>query len=259
VHIRRLGVKYGISVDRAMMYPLPKYAWKLHVNNLITQHWLVDLTLEARQKKTLDWLILDPSWIGHPHPLWWACRGKPFQVEAAAVRALLLTGRYGLQADRVHYTKQESNPICLLCQTEEENAVHFCILCPIITEDVKSKVSDLLAMYTSVGQRPPKSPLETTSAILNGWAYVIDGSAHSQPHHHSQVNTHSNSQFDCHFNCHSNLKQTSTLGNVCTDRGITSSSTVPTLPCCTHPEPTPYTPLIHLSPLYLTMSLPHPN
>jgi hypothetical protein len=245
-HIRKIGDKYGINIDRAMTYPWPKYAWKRHVNTLVTHHWLSTLTLEAERRTTLAWLILDPSWIGRPHPLWQACKGKPFQVEAAAVRALLLTGRYGLQADRVHFTKQETSPICPLCQLEEEDAVHFCTACPTIVEDVKAKVTDLQAMYDRDGQRPPDSPREITSAILNGWAYVVDGSAHGQ--HNSQCNSQCKSQCNSQYNSQCDPQYVPgqpSLGSDHIVRGNTSSSTVPSH-SSSHPKPT-HAPTTHAS------------
>ncbi len=130
--------------------------------------------MEAKNRKTLAWLIVDTNWIGKPHPMWLACRGKPFQIKAANIRALLLTGRYSLQANRVLFTKQDSDPLCPLCGREEEDVIHFTTRCMANSGTIGDGVVDLQEMYSDDRQDPPLTPMEVCSAILNGWGYRTD-------------------------------------------------------------------------------------
>ncbi len=75
--------------------------------------------------KTLSWLIVDTIWMGKSHPIWLACTGKPFQKKTANIRALLLKDWYSLQANKVHFTKHDSDALCPICASEQEDVVHF--------------------------------------------------------------------------------------------------------------------------------------
>jgi hypothetical protein len=149
VNTARVGESYGIDVHKALLYPPPKQAWKKHIKCIISEHWWGRLMLKNEQKKPLTWQIIDRCWVGKPHPLWLACRGKVFQVEAATTRALLFSGRFGLQAERVNYTKQDTSSTCLLCGTEEEDVTHFLTGCPKHEGIAEGIIRDLQDMYTS--------------------------------------------------------------------------------------------------------------
>ncbi len=170
--LARLGESYRINIHQALANPWPKEIWKRHVNRLIKASWLDTLSLEASKMKTLYWLIVHPHWTGSPHPMWQACRGKPYQMEASEVRAKLLVSRYPLQYNRVNFTKQESDPSCPLCHDGIEDVVHFLTSCPALGTMSEGKIYDLQQMYASEGLPPPGTPEEVTSAILNGWGYV---------------------------------------------------------------------------------------
>ncbi len=121
---------------------------------------------------TLQWLILDPTWVGHHHPLWQACRGKPYQVQAATTRARLLVGRLPLQAVRASYT--EDDPTCQACFTAPEDTTHFLLQCPATENEVRPLIIDLQTLYSADGLPVPTTESELTSAILNGWSYTPD-------------------------------------------------------------------------------------
>ena len=172
--VNTLGALYHINIHQAISNPWPKVVWKRHVNQLIWNHWLDTLTSQAMNMSTLEWLILHPSWIGKPHPLWLACRGNTFQVQAAATRGRLLTSRYPLQQYRVRFTRQDSDPTCPLCNSEPEDAEHFLVRCTALRGTTDALLQDLCRLYSEEGLQPPSNHHELTSAILNGWAYTTD-------------------------------------------------------------------------------------
>ena len=172
--VASLGFKYGLDIHNIIIHPWPKLAWKAHSRLLVSQHWYSKLREEASCKSTLQWLLLHDSWIAHLHPAWSCCRGKPYQTRAATVRVTLLTGRYGLQHERVAYTKQDISPICRLCNKEDEDVSHFLLRCPKRCPQTDLMIKDLQNMYAAENIKPPHSQHEITSAILNGWGYCSE-------------------------------------------------------------------------------------
>ena len=139
---------------------------------MVTDYWWNDLVSKAVSMKTLSWLIIHPCWTMSPHPLWQACQGNTYQIEAATTSARLLTGRYALQANKVKFTKQSLDPTCPLCQQGTEDEMHFIINCPALEGEARARIPALQQQYSRQGQPPPMEPSEICSAILNGWAYV---------------------------------------------------------------------------------------
>ena len=170
-HVNKLGEKYGLDIQKNVLYPWPQNAWKSHTRFLVNQFWFTKLGSEAYSKTTLGWLIIHDLWLTSLHPLWSCVRGKPYQTESATIRATLLIGRYGLQKERVAFTKQEVDPLCPLCREEEEDVVHFITACKHRCPRSVSMITDLQDFYRQDNARPPSTPEEVSSAVLNGWGY----------------------------------------------------------------------------------------
>ena len=135
-------------------------------------YWFNKMILEAVSKSTMNWLIMDASWIGQPHPLWQACRGSPNAIEAATTRARLLIGRFGLQAERAKFSGNPVDSTCQLCRSTIEDTIHFVVCCPKLQEERLLLVERLCSMYTDEGLRPPQNNTEMCYAVLNGWGYI---------------------------------------------------------------------------------------
>ncbi|XP_064638324.1 uncharacterized protein LOC135494338 [Lineus longissimus] len=172
--ICKTAEKYGINIHQALQHPWKKCHWKDNTIMLIKDSWTNALVSEAQARKTLQWIILDQVWIGRPHPLWQACKGKQYLVTEATTRARLLVGRFGLRQDRVRFNKQEVDPQCPLCRSEEEDAPHFLVTCPSLEKDRGNLISTLCSLYQGDGLPPPQTKTELCYAILNGWGYRMD-------------------------------------------------------------------------------------
>ena len=172
--ISDLGAQYNIDVSHSLLYPIPKPTWKKHVKTRVVEHWEIRLRQGIAHKSTLRWLILQQNPASCPHQLWQACRGKPYQVEAASIRARLLVGRYPLNSKQSTYTKGAIKPSCSLCGEEDEDEPHFLAKCSILHPNVNRAISDLQNMYKLESKDPPTSAKEICSAILNGGAYAPD-------------------------------------------------------------------------------------
>ncbi len=98
-NISNLGGKYGVNIHRAILHPYPKLAWKCHVNlsilGTIYPGWLCILSGLKH--------LTQCSW----HRTERQCRSRQ--------PAYVLMDRYTLQANKVHFTKQNSDHLCHLC------------------------------------------------------------------------------------------------------------------------------------------------
>ncbi len=138
--IINIGEKYNINIHRTLLYPWPKYVWNQAMAN---QFWMNKLITTAIQKDTLAWIILDPSWIAQPQPLWLVCKGKPFQLEANTIRVLFL-----------------------------EDAPHFIHGCLKIPMEVKGKTSSICIQRMEVGHSHLNiryAPLSLMTSYMPAW------------------------------------------------------------------------------------------
>ncbi|MCG8429955.1 MAG: hypothetical protein MJA29_02130, partial [Candidatus Omnitrophica bacterium] len=171
--IADLSSLYDLDVHKLLQHPWPKQNWKEYVSETIKGHWYGNLKADASTKSTLKWLLLDNCWVGKPHPIWQACRGKQHLVEAATSRARLLVGRSRLSADRARYEKS-SDPSCPFCKADYEDAAHFLVVCPAFIKTRTPMIQSLCQLYREENLFPPKTTTEMCSAILNGWGYSRD-------------------------------------------------------------------------------------
>ena len=114
-----------------------------------------------------------------PHPLWEACKGKTFQVKAATARARMLVGRFQLQTTRARFSKVPMSMECPICETEDEDIVHFLCRCPKLEAERHQRMKDFKALFTQEGLEEPRTDEELASALLNGGIFrVLVGSRH---------------------------------------------------------------------------------
>ena len=97
-------------------------------------------------------------------------QGKPFQVQAATVRAKMLIGRYATQTLKSIY-KPGTPRTCILCHEDDEDIIHLLTKCSFTDPVRRSKLEDLVNIYTDNNEPPPSNNTELTSAILNGCMY----------------------------------------------------------------------------------------
>ena len=173
-HLTDIGMTYGIDLQHVFRFPWKKLPWKHFCKQTIEDFWRLKLIRAAAEKSSLQWYILDRSVSSpyKPNPLWECCAGKPFQVGAATHRARLLVGRHQLRCTSWRQVKGES-PKCPLCETENEDIIHFLVDCVALKEVRKDRLSDLLSLYTSEQLPTPVTPEEICSAVLNGDSFRI--------------------------------------------------------------------------------------
>ncbi len=102
-------------------HPGPSYQWKQYVNNTITTHWFYKFLSSASDKSSLRWISHASLKLGQCHPIWDTCPKSVHQIQAATIRARLLTGRYILQSLRARFNQNEVDPTCRACRSSTRN------------------------------------------------------------------------------------------------------------------------------------------
>lgn len=169
--LQHLADSYSIDACQNMLMPEPKQRWKKQTSEAIKLNSLEKMTAEAKTRQTLSWVIWSESWLGDPHPIWQACRGDAYGAAGASARLKMLVGRYPLQRDRYEFRTAKS-PLCLLCNSQEEDIVHMLLQCNKSKHLSQHKINILKTIYIEQGCKPPSNEFQVTSAILNGWAYA---------------------------------------------------------------------------------------
>ncbi len=173
-----IAQKYNINLVSSLQSPWPKLAWKKYMKTVVRDWWHQELSAGAAQKSTLQYLELNH--LEKPHPLWTCCGGKRYQAEASTTRARMLTGRYGLHAERSRFKQRQVSPTCPLCGEQDEDIIHLIAICPVLESTRMPLLQDLKTIYIQSHIRPPSTPLEVTKAVLNGGGYKIEvGSRHA--------------------------------------------------------------------------------
>ena len=131
----------------------------------ILQHWEKKLRREAETKKSLEHLNLDATSLRAPHPAWRLGAADPLTVTKATTKVKLLTQRYPLFYSRVAGNNYGSK--CPLCNNSEETLEHFLVTCPVLEPVRHPRMQELLQTLQRWLLRPPASPGEAVSLILD--------------------------------------------------------------------------------------------
>ena len=104
-----------------------KHSWKKIVKDSVIKITTNLITKNAQDMSSLKylWKSFEYNTI-HPVVNY---IDNPRQVACATVKSLLLTGTYPLQTAR-YRMKKATSPLCLLCQLDIEDTMHFVLTCP---------------------------------------------------------------------------------------------------------------------------------
>ena len=135
-----------------------KEAWRNVVDEAIHKLWKELIEKEAESKSSI--CFLNKSFISRKsHLIWGATSTCPWDVRWAMIKARLLSGSYILQCNRAIFN-QTHNTTCPLCRAEEEDTVHFLIMCTALKDVRKPSMEALLQQIPLVYSQNPESGSE---------------------------------------------------------------------------------------------------
>ncbi len=83
--------------------------------------------------------------VGTIHSVWSSVDPCVQDVKRAAVKVKILTSTYLLQATRAKFRQHNVTPTCPLCGLEDEDKVHFLLVCDQLAPQRQSHLPQLLA------------------------------------------------------------------------------------------------------------------
>ncbi len=89
------------------------------------------------------------------HRVWTQNQDSPKDVRRTIVKARLLTRSYILQADRAKFNQHQVSGICPLCNSAEEDRLHFIRQCPstaALRENCDDELSLAIPWYALLGE-----------------------------------------------------------------------------------------------------------
>ncbi len=164
---------YGINLHPPLSSPWSKHQWKQYVNNTITTHWFYKFLSSASDKSSLRWISHASLKVGQCHPIWDTCPKSVHHIQAATIRARLLTGRYSVQSLRARFNQNEVNPTCRVCGLQSETITHMIVSCPALASIRQPYFSRISELLHAAGTRDPVSEDDWCSRL------VLDGGPHS--------------------------------------------------------------------------------
>ncbi len=171
-YVEEICLQYEIDIHNVNMFPWPKHVWKQHVKEVVLTSWRNRLNEQASQKSSLAQLIVETT---TPNKIWSVCKGRTHLVEAATIRARLLTGRYLLQSNRARFNQFQVDPTCPLCGDGSETTQHFLLECVCLDQARAHWVGQMAGIMEEDQDNSPNTNEEWCQAILNGGAFVREG------------------------------------------------------------------------------------
>ena len=125
-------MKYDLPDPYEMLNSPPaKLKWKVAVNKHVNRHWEENIKASAFLYSSLRFLNCSNFTCGKRHSLI-KTLGNIREVPRVSTKLKLVTGTYILQTNRATFNQNQVNPVCLLCQREDETVSHFLLHCPAL-------------------------------------------------------------------------------------------------------------------------------
>ena len=119
ISVKELCFKYELSYPLDLLHDPPnKESWKRTVNKQVNNYWVERIRNNAILYTRLRYLHADEYRYGRRHPVIQTignARGTP----RINMKLKLVTGTYILQCNQAVFSKNQIEPTCLLCKTEE--------------------------------------------------------------------------------------------------------------------------------------------
>ena len=154
VTIRLILQKYSLPTAFELMNNPPKKSrWKSMLDKAFRHFWEEKWNTEILEKPSLRYLSVQKEASKTPHNVWKAAQHDTRAISKSAIKVRLLTGTYTLQSNRKKFNQHTVSEICLLCNTQAEDRLHFILKCPTLHTNRQKHLNTLqnmLAMRVSI-------------------------------------------------------------------------------------------------------------
>ncbi|CAG2228458.1 unnamed protein product [Mytilus edulis] len=125
---------YDLPSINYLQKNLPKRdIWKEEIKKKVNQYWNAQLKSEARNKTSLKNMNIENLEIGKTAQVWNLQNQPRLELRKAIIKARMMTGAYILQSDKHKFTHFVAEPLCQLCNTENEDIIHMVTSCPVLS------------------------------------------------------------------------------------------------------------------------------
>ncbi|CAC5388978.1 unnamed protein product [Mytilus coruscus] len=125
---------YDLPSINYLQKNLPKRdIWKEETKKKVNQYWNAQLKSEALDKTSLRNMNIENLEVGKTAQVWNLQNQPRLELRKAIIKARMMTGSYILQSDKHKFTHFIAEPLCQLCNTENEDIVHMVTSCPVLS------------------------------------------------------------------------------------------------------------------------------
>ena len=150
IAVKKLLILYELpSAESLLDNPLEKLEWKKQVNKVINDHWTGKILCRSELYSSLRYLSKTFT-VGNCHPAVKPYNCSNRDIYRIPVKNKILTGTYILQSNRAKFNQNEVNPMCQLCQMDNETLKHFLLECKVLEYVRKPVLKDFLQVCNSL-------------------------------------------------------------------------------------------------------------
>ena len=131
----------------------------------MNRHWEENIKASALLYSSLRFLNCSNFTCGKRHSLI-KTLGNIREVPRVSTKLKLVTGTYILQTNRATFNQNQVNPVCLLCQREDETVSHFLLHCPAL-DSIRNPIIDNIISVCSGVYSPTNSPDSFVQLLLD--------------------------------------------------------------------------------------------
>ena len=166
IAVKEIFMKYDLPDTYEMLNSPPaKLKWKVTVNKHVNRHWEENIKASALLYSSLRFLNCSNFTRGKRHSLI-KTLGNIREVPRVSTKLKFVTGTYILQTNRATFNQNQVNPVCLLCQREDETVSHFLLHCPAL-DSIRNPVIDNIISVCSGVYSPTNSPDSFVQLLLD--------------------------------------------------------------------------------------------
>ena len=166
IAVKEIFMKYDLPDPYEMLNSPPAmWKWKVAVNKHVNRHWEENIKASALLYSSLRFLNCSNFTCGKRHSLI-KTLGNIREVPRVSTKLKLVTGTYILQTNRATFNQNQVNPVCLLCQREDETVSHFLLHCPALDSIRNPIIHNIISVCSGV-YSPTNSPGSFVQLLLD--------------------------------------------------------------------------------------------
>ena len=133
--------------------PMSKSKWSSLVKSKVREYWSRHIHTMSQMYSSLQFLNSKSIYKGNVHPILKHKYYSALNIDWIPIKLRIVTGTNVLQAKRIQFYRDESDPIFLLCGNADETIRHFILDCQKLECERTKIVMEISATWRNIIHR----------------------------------------------------------------------------------------------------------